>query len=144
MADQSYFEMSSKEAAGSGPLIIEIEGLEELQEALEKFPGEWDRIAREALGPGMALLESDAKRFAPVDTGALRASIGSQIAGGIGSQIVGKVGSAIEYASYQEYGTRYQSGKPYLRPSLAKNAQKVVKMFEQGIDGALKRLGLRP
>jgi len=121
-------------------IVVKVEGLEELQKALQKFPKEWGSIGREALGPGMALLESGAKKEAPVDTSRLMTSIGSEIIRGPGSEIIGKVGSNVEYASFQEYGTRYQPGKPYLRPTLERYKDKVVKMFEEGIAKALKRL----
>lgn len=121
-------------------IVLKVEGLEELQKALQKFPQEWKRTTSEALGPGLALLESGSKKEAPVDTGALRASIGSEIVRGSGSEIIGKVGSSLEYAPYQEYGTRFQPGKPFLRPTLARYKDKVVKMFEEGISKALKRL----
>lgn len=139
---ETYFESSAHERATRGPFTLEVEGLDELQKALEEFHDKWDEMALEALGPGMATLETDAKIFAPVDTGRLQSSIGSQVIKGSGSEIIGKVGSAVEYASYQEFGTRYQSGKPYLRPSLEKNRDKVVKQFEQGIKKVLKRLKL--
>ena len=141
---ETYFEWSARERATAGPMVITVEGLEELQKALQKFTGQWQNISQEALGPGLALLESDAKELAPVDQGILQSSIGSQIVRGTGSEIIGKTGSAVEYASYQEYGTRYQSGKPYLRPSLEKNADRVVKIFEEGIEKVLRRLGLKP
>lgn len=121
-------------------LVLKVEGLEELQAALAKFPKQWQQMANQALKPGLVLLESEAKKEAPVDTGRLRASIGSEILRASGSEIVGKVGSSVEYASYQEYGTRYQPGKPYLRPTLSRFGGKVVKMFEQGIAKVLKRL----
>ena len=123
-------------------IVIKVEGLDNLQKALQKFPKEWGKIARQSLGPGMGLLETGSKEEAPVDEGILRASIGSEIVKGPGSVIIGKVGSKLEYAPYQEYGTRYQPGKPYLRPTLKKYKDKVVKMFEKGIAKALKRLGL--
>lgn len=53
-----------------------------------------------------------AQGYAPVDTGALRGSI-SASAGGM----QGQVNSGVEYAIYQEYGTRYQSGTPHMRPA---------------------------
>ena len=143
MAEETYFESSSRERATQGPFTIEVEGLEELQEALKEFADDWEEIAGDALSPGLATLESAAKQLAPVDTGALMSSIGSEIARTVGSEIVGKVGSNIDYASYQEYGTKYQSGKPYLRPALEKNLGKVVKQFEEGIVKALKRLKLK-
>lgn len=150
MADpETYFEMSSREAAASAPFIIQVEGLEELQEALERFPKQWREIATAALTPGMALIASDAKTRAPVDEGILMSSIGSAThpAGTweikkLGSQIVGKLGSRLEYASYQEYGTRFQSGKPYMRPALAAKAAEAIEVFKRKISEALRRLGL--
>lgn len=121
-------------------MVVKVEGLEELQKALARFPKEWERTARQALKPGLALLESGAKKEAPVDTGRLRSSIASEVVKGPGSEIIGKVGSSLEYAPYQEYGTRYQPGKPYLRPTLAKEKNRVIKMFEAGIKQALKVL----
>jgi len=141
---ETYFEMSSREAAAGSPLTIEVEGLDELQEALEKLGADWKQYAGPALGHGLAAIVTDARKEAPVDTGRLRASIGSEILRTAGSEIVGRVGSNIDYASYQEFGTRYQSGKPFLRPALEKNRDRVVKLFEKGIDEALRRLGLKP
>lgn len=63
------------------------------------------------------LIEGDAKRFAPVDTGRLRNSIHSAKSG----ELEWMVGTDVEYAIYQEFGTRYQSGTPYLRPAVEKN-----------------------
>lgn len=123
-------------------IVIKVEGLDELQKALKKFPKEWNKMARRSLGPGLGLLETGSKEEAPVDEGILRASIGSEIVKGPGSVIIGKVGSKLKYASFQEYGTIYQPGKPYLRPTLKKYKDKVVKIFEKGIAKALKRLGL--
>jgi len=146
---ETYFEWSARERATAGPFVIEIQGLEELQQALKKFPGEWERIGMEALGAGMALIASDAKTRAPVDTGRLMSSIGSaEHADGVfevsrtGSQIIGKLGSNVEYASYQEYGTRYQSGKPYLRPALEAKKDEAIRIIEKSIANILKRLGL--
>ena len=141
---ESYFEMSARQRATEGPLVIEVQGLKELQEALKDFGDHWDEIAHEALTPGLAALESEAKKLAPVDTGRLRASIASEVQRGAGSEIIGKVGSNVEYASYQEYGTRYQSGKPFLTPALERNVNRVVKLIEEGIDKALKNWGLKP
>lgn len=126
----------------SQPPVIVVEGLDELEKALANYSGNWKKIAGRALGPGMAVLVSDARREAPVDTGRLRSSIGSEIVMGSGSEIIGKVGSKVEYASYQEYGTRYQKGKPYLRPAVEKNRNRLVKLFEDGIARALRELGL--
>jgi HK97 gp10 family phage protein len=62
-------------------------------------------------------VELEAKRLAPVDTGRLRASVTHQM-GVDATGPVGFVGSPVEYAIYQEMGTRFQSGTPFLRPAL--------------------------
>ena len=99
--------------------------------------------------PGLAILVNEARVLAPVDTGRLRASIGSKTGEGIyeinksGSQVVGRIGSKVVYASYQEYGTRFQSGKPYMRPAVERKGAEAVKKIEEGIDKVLKRLGLK-
>jgi len=137
-------------------MVLEIEGLEELLKALAKYPKQSDKMLKEALVPGLAMIASDAKKRAPVDTGRLMSSIGAKAdhvyrgkpAPGIletkkvGSEIVGRVGSAVVYAAYQEYGTRYQPGKPYLRPALKATKDKVVKEIEKRIAKVLKKLGL--
>jgi len=78
-------------------------------------------------------VESSAKGFAPVDTGRLRSSIrwspgGSAAAYEVCVQLVASTGAAatigsdVEYAGYQELGTRYMPAHPYLRPGLAAGA----------------------
>ncbi len=74
---------------------------------------------------------AQAKSLSPVDTGSLKNSImwktskmsGGHSGGNTLSEIVtnkhdGIVGSATEYAVYQEFGTRNQPGKPFLRPAI--------------------------
>jgi len=155
-------------------IVLVVEGLEELQEALKQYPREWPMIARAAMGPGLAMMSSEARMQAPVDTGASRASIGSQIIMGSGSEIIGKVGSGLEYAPYSlEYGRgpgkmppvakieewAVRHGMPgagfviaraigargikapkVFTKTLEATKDRVVKLFEQGIENALKRL----
>lgn len=62
-------------------------------------------------------VEGAAKRLAPVDTGRLRGSI-THAMGVDGQGVFADIGTDVEYAIYQEFGTRYQSGTPFLRPAL--------------------------
>jgi len=62
-------------------------------------------------------VEGAAKRLCPVDTGRLRASITHSIERD-GRGLVGFVGSNVDYAIYQELGTRFQRAQPFLRPAL--------------------------
>lgn len=73
-------------------------------------------VSRYMLRQGIRVSNA-AKRFCPVDTGRLRASIGvSQSFGHEGA--VTTVGSEVFYAGFVETGTRYQRSQPYLRPAL--------------------------
>lgn len=79
--------------------------------------------ALEIMG-GMA--ESYAKQLAPVDTGNLRNSITHRQLDG-DTEIVG---SAVEYAPYQELGTRKMKAQPYLRPAIENHIQEYKHVAE--------------
>jgi len=84
------------------------------------------RASRTACMKGAMVIEGDAKRRCPVDTGFLRNSIQSAPEGLSGAQ----VGPHAEYAAYVEYGTVNMTAQPYMRPALeAKRAevQRVVR-----------------
>ncbi len=62
-------------------------------------------------------VDNAAKRLCPVDTGRLRASITWALAHD-NKGLLAIIGSNVHYAIHQEFGTRYQSGTPFLRPAL--------------------------
>lgn len=70
---------------------------------------------RAALAVGKAALdiEAQAKRFAPVDTGLLRNSIGSHRLDDYQWEVV----SPVHYSVFQEYGTRFMRAQPYMTPA---------------------------
>lgn len=59
-------------------------------------------------------IEGQAKGFAPVDTGALRASILAEPV----KQFVWKVAPHVEYAIYQEFGTSRMPAHPFMIPAM--------------------------
>lgn len=66
----------------------------------------------------LLLIETDAKLFAPVDTGRLRSAIHSEVdANGLG----GSVEVDVDYAVYQEFGTTRIPAHPFLAPAFEKN-----------------------
>jgi HK97 gp10 family phage protein len=91
---------------------------------------ELDRIAthlgtntREVI-EGLAFeVEARAKEFCPVDTGALRASIFTEILQG--GDVVARVGPSMEYGPYVELGTSRMGAQPYLMPALQTIAYKL-------------------
>lgn len=107
-----------------------------------------------AIGKACALVEGEAKKKAPKDTGALRRSISSTVKG-----LEGIVFTPLEYAPYVEYGTglfaekggrknvpwyyKDEEGKwhitsgqhphPYMRPALNENREEVLRLIKEGI-----------
>lgn len=84
------------------------------------------RAREQALIASAIIVEKDAKLNCPVDTGRLRASITYVINNSRG---VATVGTNVEYAKPVEYGTKHWSGKPFLRPALDKNIDKIKRIF---------------
>lgn len=103
---------------------IKMDELEQVKELSD------EAVAR-ALEQCGALWESFAKQMAPVDTGRLRNSIEHHPEGN--DTIV--VETDVEYAVYQEMGTRYQSGTPFMKPSGESN----INTFKTVIENELKK-----
>lgn len=65
-----------------------------------------------------ASIERDAKILAPVDTGNLRASIGTEVSGdGRRGVMTVSVGPTAAYGAYVEHGTSRMAAQPYLAPA---------------------------
>ena len=137
-------------------MAIKFEGLENVLDGIEKI-GDTSRLEG-AIGKACALVEAEAKKKAPKDTGALRRSITSKVDTS-GSDIVGIVYTPLEYAPYVEYGTGlfaeergrkdvpwcYQDDKgnwyttsgqkpqPFMRPALNENREKIAQLIKEGI-----------
>ncbi len=90
----------------------------------DKLVKEVERKLFDNMEKAVLLVELDAKRMAPVDTGRLQQSITHEIEKKP-KEIIGRVGTNVEYAVYVEYGTSVMSAQPFLRPSLKKNLGKI-------------------
>lgn len=75
-------------------------------------------------------LKASAKAKAPVDTGFLKNHITSSYP----NRLEGHVKSEAAYSGYQEYGTRFQTGTPHIRPAL----QEIEPQFKQDMTDVLK------
>ena len=60
------------------------------------------------------LFQRFAKGYAPKDTGFLK----SQIKTSYPEALEAHIDAEAAYSGYQEYGTRFQTGKPFMRPAL--------------------------
>ena len=135
-------------------MSIEFEGLEELLESIDEIADE--AKVKKALGKACALVERSAKQKAPKGkTGDLKRSIKSKVDG-----LKGIVYTPLEYAPYVEYGTGLfaenggrkdvpwayedeetgeliftsgQKPKPYMRPALNENREKIKEIIKEGL-----------
>ena len=90
-----------------------------------------------AVRDSMLLVTRDAKINAPVDTGRLRASITPEIRQG--KSIDGIVGSNVEYAPYQELGTRFIKPRRYLQRALEDNQERIFALISKTVDRIIAR-----
>lgn len=136
--------------------MAQVEGLANIEQILEKL-AKAEKI-ESAMKEACALVEREAKKKAPKQTGELKRSITSEVEN-TGQEIQGKVFTPLEYAPYVEYGTglfaekggrkdvpwSYQDDKgewhttsgqhpqPYMRPALNENREKILKYIEKGL-----------
>ena len=95
-----------------------------------KLRKEVDFTVHQKIEKACIMVESDAKRICPVDTGRARASISHEITKSK-DEITGIVGSDVKYFVFFEYGTSKQSAQPTLRPALRKNIPKIKQLFKK-------------
>lgn len=98
---------------------LSFKGIDQLVKHLDKAASLKD--VQHVVKSNGAQLNKNMQQRAPVDTGYLKRSIKmTLIDGGFSAEI----GPYADYASYLEYGTRFQKAQPFIRPSF--NIQKEV------------------
>ncbi len=116
-------------------------------------PERFDRAIRKALTTAGMLVEGSAISLVPIDTGRLKGSITYAVRGYTSrtrspakskdavsrpiTAYVAHVGTNVEYAEYQEYGTRKMKAQPYLRPALDMNRTAIREIFETAMTEAI-------
>lgn len=137
-------------------MSVKIEGADALIKKLEQISQ--CQPIKANMGKAVGLVEGEARRKAPKDTGALKQSMSSKVEDK-GGEIQGIVFNPLEYAAYVEYGTGLfaekggrkdvpwfyedEKGKghltsgqhphPYLRPALNENRDKIKKILVEGL-----------
>jgi len=106
-------------------LSVNIIGTQKIQNKLSSKIS--DTKLEQILDIAAMMVERDAKRLCPVDTGRLRASIDIQKP----QSLVRSIGTSVEYAPYQEFGTSRIRPQPYLRPALEQNKYKIMELIKQ-------------
>jgi len=114
---------------------IDFRKIERLQKAIKRAP----TLITEELGTAVRdlvlLVEAEAKKLCPVDTGKLRASITPVIE----SWAAGYVGTNTHYAPHVEYGTRKMDAQPFLEPAFLEGKKQASKVFGQAVARAIAR-----
>lgn len=136
---------------------IKFENLDNIPKILAERFADVHKIEA-AMKKAVTLVEGEARKKAPKDTGELRRSIESKVEIE-GNTIIGTVFTPLEYAPYIEYGTGlfaesggrkdvpwyYQDDKgewhstsgmkpqPFMRPAVDENRTKVIEIIKEGI-----------
>ena len=103
-------------------MAVEFEDMS--QEARETMRMALDKTL-EAVG---LYVESQAKTLSPVDTSRLRNSMNHAV--DLSKKKV-TIGTNVEYAIYQEFGTRKMAAQPYLRPAAERNKSTIKRVAEE-------------
>ncbi len=114
---------------------IDFRKIARLQRAMKEMPA----VIAEELGTAVRdlvlLVEAEAKKLCPVDTGKLRASITPVIQ----SWAEGYIGTNTHYAPYVEYGTRKMDPQPFLETAFLEGKRVASKVFGAAISRAIAR-----
>lgn len=87
--------------------------------------------AAQAVEKGIVYGTAQAKRYAPVKTGALKRSIQFELI----EPGTGKYGSPLDYALWIETGTTKQKAQPYMRPSAEDVRKSMPRLMAREING---------
>jgi len=105
---------------------FDVSELRDLEGDLKKGAAKVEELAPLVVKKSALDIERDAKIKAPVDTGNLMGSIGSDIDG-----LSAEVGPTAEYGGYVEYGTSKMDAQPYMGPAFEKHAPVFEKALGQ-------------
>lgn len=105
---------------------LKVEGVDNLTQMFQGKQKSIENKITKALAKSGMIVAADAKAKAPVKTGQLRDSINVKISGKSA-----EIGTNVEYAIYQEFGTRYIKAHPYLIPALKENTDRIQETFKE-------------
>lgn len=111
-------------------MSVEWHGAERLTMAIRGASQKAMEQSSQVIRNNTERLKASAKAKAPVDTGFLKNHITSSYP----DRLEGHVKSEAAYSGYQEYGTRFQTGKPFMRPAL----KEVEPQFKKDMTDVMK------
>lgn len=111
-------------------MSVEWHGAERLTMAIRGASQKAMEQSSQVIRNNTERLKASAKAKAPVDTGFLKNHITSSYP----NSLEGHVKSEAAYSGYQEYGTRFQTGTPHIRPAL----REIEPQFKKDMTDVLK------
>lgn len=124
---------------------FELVGVEELIKNLEAVSDNVTRDLTKAVKAGAKVVLDEAKSRAPVDTGALRDNMTMRVVEKDRSQVEVDVGPHKDqyYGYFLEHGTSKMSPRPFLRPALDENRDKIEKAMVDALEKAIEKAKLK-
>jgi HK97 gp10 family phage protein len=116
--------------------IILTHNVDELVRGFHDLKPQMQKGILASLRKSVRVVRGKAVLLSPVDLGNLRASIYDYV-DVMGPE--GYVGSNVEYAAYQEYGTKFMDAQPYLRPALDESVGAIQTIFNYEIQDAIDK-----
>lgn len=109
----------------------------ELRKAFESYATKITTAMGVGVEAACLFVEGEAKKKTPIDTGLLRNSI-THATTEQGDKAIGYVGTNVEYAPFQEFGTKKMKPQPFLTPAVNENRTKIRDIIKRYIARALK------
>ena len=116
--------------------LIKFEGADELMSALNNAIRVSESSADAVVKNNTERAKKQAQKYAPVETWFLHDEIYTEY-----EPMTGYVHSPASYSGYQEFGTRFMSAQPFMRPALEWVKPKYEKDLRDVINGTLRRKG---
>ncbi len=109
---------------------LDIQGIPELEAALEKFDAAMQEKVRAWLYEWAQKVKAQAEANAPVRTGYLKSTIYAMV-----KAWVAEIGATAAYSYFVEFGTRYMQAHAFLYPAL----EQFLPELEMNIVGAIEQ-----
>lgn len=127
---------------------LTLTGLDSLINGFNQAPGIISEETYKALDQSLDMIQAEAQRRTPVDTGRLKASIGNQSRGGWRwiRGLTASLGTYVFYALYvHESKARHAVGQSHYMEDGAKAAEPaIIKFFEQAMERVAARTTKSP
>ena len=114
-------------------MSTDVSQLRALAVDLGKASAKGTILAARAIRKTALDIQADAQVLAPVDTGALRNSIGVTMSGPLAAEI----GPTVHYAIYNEFGTHKMPARPFMGPAFDRRSPGLEQALGQIADGIL-------